>query len=583
MASRPRRAAAVRAVANIWGENEESSDSVSGENSSDSEIEAADIDVIHDEQEDSMSDSQEEEEEEDPAQFIDKNGNIWKQEEGAQVGRRNAANIIRESAGPTQAAFKDSIVETWQIFFPDSLLQKIVDYTNSYARSIDNTVSFDLISFKAFIALLYWRGANHDQAIPADDLWCEDGSPFYSSVMSRSKFKQWLRFLRFDDRDTREQRIVTDTFAAISEIWNEWNERLPQYFKASHCVTVDEQLVSSRTRSPHKVYNPSKPGKYGELIRWCADSQHRYVFRGSPWTKRPTDPVAKESHIANNKATALVLDLVKPFYSTGRNVTGDRFFTSLPLSKELLSKRLTYIGTMMSNKRDIPPILHERQEVEQSEFVFSEDNKVTLAVYQAAPTKKVYMLSTMHHKKEVHPENKAKTEIQMEYNRTKAGVDTVDQMARKYSVRFSTRRWPVVHFQNLLDITAINTETIFNFTHPNWISQREKHRRRIFLLRLARELALSHIIMRLQNPTGLHSTVKHQMKRYANQPAGTSDRQCDRNSDERPANTTVLRCKKCKDSGKSARQANKTNKKCHLCDSPCCSSHASAILCADCV
>ena len=234
----------------------------------------------------------------------------------------------------------------------------------------------------------------------------------------------------------------------------------------------------------------------------------------------------------------------------------------------------------MSNKRDIPPILHERQEVEKSEFVFSENNKVTLAVYQATPTKKVYMLSTMHHKREVHSENKGKTEIQMEYNRTKAGVDSIDQMARKYTVRSSTRRWPVVHFQNMLDITGINTETIFNITHPAWVNQREKHRRRTFLLRLARELALPQIISRLQNPHGLHSALKLQMKRYASQAAEYRE-SAEYQNETRPTTGSIMRCKKCRE-GKAARNANKTSKTCHFCEALCCSSHTKAIICADC-
>ena len=321
--------------------------------------------------------------------YIDKNGNVWKSHPNIQSGRRRQADVIRQYSGPRRCAYKDSIVDTWQLFFPDELLQRIVDHPNAHVSTIDPNMHFDLVSFKAFIAILYWRGASRDQTISTEDLWSSDGAPFYKSAMSRSLFRDWLRFLRFDDKNTRQERTVTDTFAAISDVWNEWNDRLPQFFNASYSITVDEQLVSSRSRSPHRVYNPAKPGKYGELIRWSADSQHRYMYKGKPWTKRPEDVAAKETHIESNKAKNLVLDLVLPFYGTGRNVTGDRFFTSLSLAEELLTKRLTYVGTIMSNRRVIPPVLHEVQAVEHSQFAFGgRDNQVTLAVYQAKPTKK---------------------------------------------------------------------------------------------------------------------------------------------------------------------------------------------------
>ena len=134
------------------------------------------------------------------------------------------------------------------------------------------------------------------------------------------------------------------------------------------------------------------------------------------------------------------------------------FYISSPSERPFLAKRLTYIGTMMSNKRDIPPILHKHKEVEQSEFVFCE---------------------------------------------------------------------------------------------------REKHRRRIFLLARARELALPRIIRRLQNPTGIYSVLNQQMRRYANEASRSSEDQRDsRDTTSETPVATVLRCEKCKETGKPARQAN---------------------------
>ena len=48
------------------------------------------------------------------------------------------------------------------------------------------------------------------------------------------------------------------------------------------------------------------------------------------------------------------------------------------------------------------------------------------------------------------------------YNKTKGGVDCADQMIENYSVAFSTRRWPVVLFCNLLDMAALNGFVIHN-------------------------------------------------------------------------------------------------------------------------
>ena len=42
-------------------------------------------------------------------------------------------------------------------------------------------------------------------------------------------------------------------------------------------------------------------------------------------------------------------------------------------------------------------------------------------------------------------------------NKTKGGVDVCDKMCKQYSARSMVRRWPQVHFQNMLDVVGVNT------------------------------------------------------------------------------------------------------------------------------
>ena len=73
------------------------------------------------------------------------------------------------------------------------------------------------------------------------------------------------------------------------------------------------------------------------------------------------------------------------------------------------------------------------------------------------------------------------------YNETKCGVDIVDQMAKKYTVRSGTRRWPVHSFQNTLDLAAINTWILYKELTKENIARRE------FIHKLAEELAESSV------------------------------------------------------------------------------------------
>ena len=106
----------------------------------------------------------------------------------------------------------------------------------------------------------------------------------------------------------------------------------------------------------------------------------------------------------------------------------------------------------------------------------------TLTVYQGKPSKNVLVLSTVH--KTVSPSsNKKKTQETIEYyNATKYGVDVLDQKARMYTTKVSSRRWPLQVFYNVLDLAAINSVIIYNEV------TNEKMTRRDFLLKLITEL-----------------------------------------------------------------------------------------------
>ena len=376
---------------------------------------------------------------------------------------------------------------------------QIVHFSQMKANALGIEVQLTVVQLKAYFGILYFRGVFGDQKIPIEQLWSENYNTFYRTTMSRNLFQTWNRVLRFDDSELREDRKKTDSFAALRDIWSEWNERLRTFYKASHSITIDEQLVASRCRSPHRIYNPSKPGKYGELVRWCTDAKNRYFLNGSPLTKRPEDSVAAEVHKESNRAKSLVMNLCGPFFNDGRNVTGDRFFTSMDVATELLNRNTTYLGTMQKNKRDIPAILHEPREQFDSIFAFGGDRKrLTVQSYQVKPKRKVYLISSMHHSAETLPDGKRKSNMQLYYNETKAGVDVVDEMCKAYSVRTRVHRWPMVHMHNMLDVTGINAYTIFNMSHPDWTTVVESKRRRQFLQQLATELAKDPMLFRLQ-------------------------------------------------------------------------------------
>ena len=88
-------------------------------------------------------------------------------------------------------------------------------------------------------------------------------------------------------------------------------------------------------------------------------------------------------------------------------------------------------------------------------------NHCTLTIYKSKPKKKVLPLSSRHSTIRIEKNGKCLPETIKFYNSTKFGVDMADQMARKYSVKSKSRRWPLQIFFNILDLAGINSWVLY--------------------------------------------------------------------------------------------------------------------------
>lgn len=185
--------------------------------------------------------------------------------------------------------------------------------------------------------------------------------------------------------------------------------------------------------------------------------------------------------------------LCEPFERTNRNVTFGNYFTSFELAQTLLSKGLTCVGTLRKNKRCIPAnfLPHRVREVGSNVFGFRRN--MTIVSYVPKKNRAVILLSTMHHSNAIDVQNKKKSEINLYYNRTKGGVDTLDQMCHAFTVRRKTRRWSQAQFYNIIDVCGIAAKVIWLNLYPNWNQAKLNSRRKLFLKELAKALVIPNI------------------------------------------------------------------------------------------
>ena len=93
--------------------------------------------------------------------------------------------------------------------------------------------------------------------------------------------------------------------------------------------------------------------------------------------------------------------------------------------------------------------------------------------YQVRAKKTECLLSSMHRSPDLEQDTeKKKPEMVLFYNKNKVGVDCFDQMARLYTTRSASRRWPLSIWRNM-DIAAINAWVMYKQATKTQISQRK--------------------------------------------------------------------------------------------------------------
>lgn len=410
----------------------------------------------------------------------------------ANLTKQPASNIMRVRPGPTAYAIRntESISSTFELFVTRPMQRLILKWTNKEGRVVfgEEWVDVDEVELKCYFGLLILAGVYKGANEPISNLWnIESGRKIFSKSMARNRFTTLSRCVRFDDAYTRRQHRSPDKLSPIRELLEIWVDSLQSCYNPYENVTVDEQLVTFRGRCPFMQYIPSKPGKYGIKIWVMCDSTTHYVCNIQVYTGKEADQPRDV-----NQGQRVVLDLVKPIARSGRNVTCDNFFTSLSLARQLDSIQLTLLGTIRAHRRELPAELITAKGREQFSSLFGFQQSATLASYCPKKGRVVVLLNSMHYKKEIDDGQKKKPFMIVDYNKTKAGVDTMDQMARTYTTKRKTRRWPMVVFYNLLDISAINAYVIWIHANPEW-KKSASHKRRLFLEKLGMELLEQHL------------------------------------------------------------------------------------------
>ncbi|KAJ8931810.1 hypothetical protein NQ314_015206 [Rhamnusium bicolor] len=240
------------------------------------------------------------------------------------------------------------------------MVDLIIQYTNAYIDSVSdnfererNVRSTNITEIHALLGLLFYAGVHKANRLNLEELWKSDGSgvEMFRLTMSIKRFKFLFTCLRFDNKQTREERKKIDKFAPIREFFDLFLGNCKTGYSPSENVTIDEKLEGFRGRCSFRQYIPSKSNKNGIKIFALSDAKMYYTMNLEVYVGQQPDGPYKVS----NSPNCIVERLCGQFKGSGRNLTIDNWFTSVPLVEKLYKEyTITVIGTIGKNKKELP-------------------------------------------------------------------------------------------------------------------------------------------------------------------------------------------------------------------------------------
>jgi hypothetical protein len=408
-------------------------DSVSEENCSDcEEHESSETDT-------SLS------EEESPSEAVrvetlrSKDGTEWIEvDHMSNNGRIIAQNLFISKPGVKPFAKRsiESPTTAWQLLFRKNMLEDILKCTNEKILGVEgeNGEKVGMDDLKAFIGLVYLRGAFGWRQMSVKDLWSKEfGNEYFKSTMSRNKFERIMRFIRFDNLRSRRLNAGSDLYYPIRWLHEEFTTNCMQVYQPNPLLTVDEQLLPMKNRCKFIQFMPQKPDKFGVKMWVIVDVKTKYCIRYFPYLG------SQGAHERGQTPLGMfvVKSLMEGLLDIGYNVCTDNFFTSAPLADYLFQRKTTLVGTIRPASKSIVPAMKLTKPLHSSTF-YRSGSKLAVT-YQGKPHKNVTLISTMHSSPVIINNEKKKPEIIHFYNSNKVGVDCIDRMLRLYSCKSPSR------------------------------------------------------------------------------------------------------------------------------------------------
>ena len=263
----------------------------------------------------------------------------------------------------------DTPLQLLKRFLPPNLMDEFAQHTNAAApHGWRPTTATELY---AFIGAHLFMGIDR---LPRTDMYWSStfGHPLLTSLFSRDRFKQLLRFFRVTELD--EDAAARDPLPHIASLAVKLNASFSTNYHPSQQLALDEAMVAYKGRSPIKQYIPSKPHKWGYKI-YCLSSED-YLLRFEVYA-------GAEERSAEGATFDTVMRMTQGYEEKGHVLYIDNWFTSPAVLDALKQKGIRCCGSVRRNRRGMPAVPEaDIRALGQGQWIQRQKGDTSLAVWK---------------------------------------------------------------------------------------------------------------------------------------------------------------------------------------------------------
>lgn len=361
------------------------------------------------------------------------------------------------------------------LFFIGNFLDTILVQSNLYANQQNVDLKLERDELLAFFGILIVMGFH---SLPSIRLYWSTDRMFHveaiSKVMSLKRFLKILRYLHVNDNTKAIQRGQPgyDKLFKIRPFIDHLKNTFSEGVSPSRFLSIDESMIGFKGRSSLKQYLPLKPIKRGFKVWAICCAVTGYLVCLDVYEGKHNTPVNRRKE--DTLGSSVVIQLCKAFETLGYCIFFDRFFTTIPLIKQLLNKGLFGCGTIQRNRKHLPNNLLKSDKTKKTgDYDSVSSGDLSVSKWKDRGKTSVMVVSSMHctsEEAEVQRRNKTGEKVTIQcpkaiadYNKYMGGVDHFDQLLSTYSISQKSKRWWVKIFYYLLDTAFVNSFILYSY------------------------------------------------------------------------------------------------------------------------